>query len=67
MATGYDCIPNELLKNISPQFNKYFQVFLNQIIHEGQVPSDLNLGKCMLIFKVGIYPQTQNPYDNFTI
>ena len=51
-ATGYDLIPNELLKQSSFQFKQYLIIFLNKIIDEGVVPEDLNLGKCMLIFKV---------------
>ena len=53
-ASGYDCIPNELLRNASFQFKLYLQTFLNRIIEDGEVPPDLNLGKCMLIFKVSI-------------
>ena len=53
-AAGYDRIPNELLKNSSFKFKQYLLVFLNRILKEGVVPEDLNLGKCILIYKVGI-------------
>ena len=53
-ASGYDSIPNELLKNASPLFKKYLLIFLNQIIDDGLVPQQLNTGKCMLIHKVYI-------------
>ena len=51
-ASGYDSIPNELLKNSSPKFKQYLMIFLNQILDDGAVPGNLNLGKCMLIYKV---------------
>ena len=51
-SSGYDNIPNELLKNSSFGFKQYLQIFLNRIIEDGEVPEDLNLGKCMLICKV---------------
>ena len=51
-AAGYDRIPNELLKNSSYKFKQYLLKFLNQIMEEGVVPEDLNLGKCILIYKV---------------
>ena len=51
-SSGYDQIPNELLKQSSPKFKMYLQAFLNQILKDGKVPPDLNLGKCCLIHKV---------------
>ena len=52
-ASGYDQIPNELLKNSGFKFKLYLQTFLNRVIEDGSVPQDLNIGKCMLIYKVG--------------
>ena len=51
-ATGYDRVPNELLKNSSFDFKQYLLEFYNKIISEGAVPELLNRGKCMLIYKV---------------
>ena len=51
-ASGYDQIPNELLKNSSEKFRQYILMFLNHIIEDGSVPEAMNLGKCMLIHKV---------------
>ena len=51
-AAGYDNIPNELLKNSSFKFKQYLLVFLNKIMKDGFVPEALNIGKCMLIYKV---------------
>ena len=51
-ASGYDQIPNELLKNSSFLFKNYLLIFLNQILSDGKVPVELNVGKCMLIYKV---------------
>ena len=51
-ASGYDKIPNELLKNSSFNFKQYLLMFLNKILEDGFVPQNLNLGKCMLIHKV---------------
>ena len=51
-AAGVDQVPNELLKNSSCKFKQYLLLFLNQIIPDGKVPEELNLGKCMLIHKV---------------
>ena len=51
-ASGYDAIPNELLKNSSSHFKNYLLIFLNKILIEGRVPQRLNLGRCMLIYKV---------------
>ena len=51
-ASGYDCIPNELLQNASPLFKQYLLLFLNRILDDGIVPQQLNTGKCMLIHKV---------------
>ena len=53
-ASGYDRIPNEMLKNATSRFKLYLQTFLNRIIEDREVPPDLNIGKCMLIYKV--YP-----------
>ena len=51
-ASGYDRVPNELLKNSSFKFKQYLLMFLNKIIEDGSVPQALNVGKCMLIHKV---------------
>ena len=53
-ATGYDRVPNELLKNSSFEFKQYLLVFYNKIISDGAVPEHLNRGKCMLIYKVRV-------------
>ena len=41
-----------MLKNSSFGFMQYLLVFLNKILADGVVPQALNLGKCMLIYKV---------------
>ena len=51
-SSGYDNIPNELLKNTGLRFMLYLQSFLNKVMEDGQVTQDLNIGKCMLIYKV---------------
>ena len=51
-ASGYDNISNEMIKNSSQTFRLYLQTFLNKIIDDGEVPSDLNIGKCILVHKV---------------
>ena len=51
-AAGMDNISNELLKHSSFKSKLYLQTFLNRIIEDGEVPEELNQGKCMLIFKV---------------
>ena len=51
-SSGYDQVPNELLKHSSFSFIQYILCFLNRIIKDGKVPQELNLGKCMLIHKV---------------
>ena len=51
--SGYDQIPNELLQHSSPHFKQYLLAFLNKIIESGLVPQSLNVGKCVLIYKVG--------------
>ena len=51
-ASGYDQIPNELLKHSSERFRQYLLKFLNHVIEDGRVPEAMNLGKCMLIHKV---------------
>ena len=53
-ASGYDQVPSEFLKHSSFKFKQYLLTFLNQIIKDGKVPEELNLGKCMLIYKVRI-------------
>ena len=53
-SSGYDRISNELLMNTSVKFKHYILIFLNKIILDGKVPQDLNIGKCMLIYKVKI-------------
>ena len=53
-ASGYDCVPNELLKNSSFKFKQYLLTFLNKIIEDGAVPPALNVGKCILIHKVNL-------------
>ena len=53
-ASSYDAVPNELLKNSRFQFRLYLMTFLNRILEDGGVPPDLNIGKCMLIHKVGL-------------
>ena len=51
-ASGYDRVPNELLKHSSYNFKLYLQSFLNRVLEDGTIPEGLNLGKCMLIHKV---------------
>lgn len=51
-ASGVDNIPNELLKHSSQKSKLYLQSLLNKILEDGDVPSELNKGKCMLIYKV---------------
>ena len=51
-ASGFDNISNEMLKHSSLTFRLYLQTFLNRIIEEGEVPPDLNIGKCLLVYKV---------------
>ena len=51
-ASGYDRIPNELLKNASCSLKQYLMIMLNKILDEGEVPPAMNLGKCILIHKV---------------
>ena len=52
-ASGYDNVANELLKNSGYKFRLYLLTFLNKILEGGGVPPDLNIGKCMLVHKVG--------------
>ena len=54
-SSGYDQIPNELLKNSSYSFKMYLYSFLNKILIDGKVPQELNIGKCMLIHKVIVF------------
>ena len=51
-ATGFDKIPNEMLKHASFSFQRYLMTFLNKVLEDGTVPQELNIGKCMLIYKV---------------
>ena len=51
-ASGYDNISNEMVKNSSQTFRLYLQSFLNKILADGEVPPDLNVGKCILVYKV---------------
>ena len=51
-ASGFDAIPNELLKNSSIRFRQYILIFLNKILREGKIPEEMNDGKCVLIYKV---------------
>jgi hypothetical protein len=53
-------IPNELLKNGSYNFKQFLLVFLNRIHDDGAVPEALNVGKCMLIFKVNFQKSFTN-------
>ena len=53
-SSGYDNIPNEFLKNAGPVFRQYLLTFLNRILEDGVVPSEMNKGKCVLIHKVWI-------------
>ena len=53
-ASGYDGIPNELLKNTGDKFQLYLQTFLNTVLDTGSIPPDLNVGKCLLVHKVSI-------------
>ena len=50
-ASGYDRISNEMLKHASVKFRHYLLNFLNKIILTGIVPSDMNIGKSVLIHK----------------
>jgi hypothetical protein len=59
-ASGYDRVPNELLKNSSFNFKQYLLIFLNKILDDGSVPQRLNEGKCMLIYKVVKMIKTKN-------
>ena len=54
-ASGYDRLPNELLKHSSFKYKLYLQSFLNKVLEEGTVPEGLNVGKCMLIHKVRLH------------
>ena len=51
-ATGYDRVPNEVLRNCSKVFKQYLLIFFNQIISDGSVPELLNHGRCILVYKV---------------
>ena len=52
-ASGYDKISNEMLKHTSVKFKHYLLSLLNKIILTGSVPSEMNIGKCILIYKGG--------------
>ena len=62
-ASGFDNISNEMLKHSSFTFRLYLQTFLNRIIEEGEVPSDLNIGKCLLVYKVTLKKQYRDIKD----
>ena len=51
-ASGCDKVANELLSHTGEKFRGKLLLLLNKILEEGRVPSDFNVGKCMLIFKV---------------
>ena len=51
-ASSTDNIPNELLKNTNTESRIYIKIFLDKIMQNGEVPEDLNQGKCVLIYKV---------------
>ena len=53
-SSGVDQIPSEFLSHSGFQFKKYLLTFYNQIIKDGKVPSELNIGKCCLIWKVSL-------------
>ena len=59
-SPGFDNISNELLKFSDWNFREYLLTFLNQVLKLGKVPKRLNIGKCMLVFKVRPY---QNNFD----
>ena len=62
-ASGYESVPNELLKNSGNNFKNYLLILLNRIIDEGAVPEELNKGKCLLIHKVSnIFQQLSNGF-----
>ena len=66
-ASGYDQIPNEFLKQASFHFKQYLLAFYNQIITDGKVPESLNIGKCILIYKVRLSqfktPNVNHPHN----
>ena len=41
-----------MLKNGGDLLTNYLMVFLNKILQDGEVPTGLNSGRCMLIYKV---------------
>ena len=51
-ASGMDNVPNETLRHSGRFFRLYLRSFLNSILDQGYVPSELNQGKCVLIYKV---------------
>ena len=53
-SAGFDNISNEMLKCSNTNFREYLKIFLNKILESGKVPKELNIGKCMLVFKVSI-------------
>ena len=65
-SSGYDRLSNELLMNTSLKFRHYILIFLNKILQDGKVPKDLNIGKCMLIYKVTKYKNNNLFHSHFT-
>ena len=51
-SPGFDNISNEMLKYSNSNFRNYLLTFLNKVLETGKVPKELNIGKCMLVFKV---------------
>ena len=51
-AAGTDNISNEFIKNTNLHSRLYIQEFVNHILAVGEVPEELNNGKCVLIYKV---------------
>ena len=51
-SSGVDQIPSEFIVNSGMKFKNYLLTFYNKILQEGKVPTDLNIGKCCLIWKV---------------
>ena len=51
-SPGFDNISNEMLKYSNSHFRDYLMAFLNKVLETGEVPKELNIGKCMLVFKV---------------
>ena len=66
-SSGYDSIPNELLRNSTFTFKQYLLIFLNKILEDGVVPQNLNLGKCMLIHKVRVVNLHHSRFNTFIV